>query len=161
MPTLSVVAALFALSLLSAVVLFSFLKSTALIKNENYQAGGAIAGFIIVYGMLHWSYTQTTGYANTIAAQKQTIADQNKQLEDLQKFTREVNLDGTVTPSTSDTLVLISAWEAPTDINGTFSLKAPCLQGSDQAKLLIIQQGHYFMKYVTLGGPKVDVQLPH
>jgi hypothetical protein len=159
MPPFSVVAGLFTLSLVSAVVLFKFLQSTALIKNKDYQAGGAVAGFIIVYGMLHWSYTQTAGYTQTITAQKQTIDDLNGQLEKLKQFTQEVTLTGTVTPSTQDTLVQISAWEAPADISGAFSLKAPCLQGSD-AKLLITQKGQYFMKYVTLGSP-VDVQLPH
>jgi hypothetical protein len=159
MPPFSVVAGLFALSLLSAVVLFKFLKSTALIKNANYQAGGAIAGFIIVYGMLHWSYGQNAGYDQTIATQKQTIDDKDAELQKLRQFTHEVTLSGTITPSTQDTLVQITAWEAPTDISGAFSLKAPCLQGSDQAKLLITQNGQYYMKYVTLGGP-VDVHLP-
>ncbi len=154
MPPFVIVAGLFTLSLVSAIVLFKFLKSTALIKNQSYQAGGAIAGFIIVYGMLHWSYTQTAGYTDTIASL-------TKQVQDFQQSTRAMTVTGTVTPSTSDTQVLIAAWEAPTDMSGAFSLKAPCLGGSDQAKLVIVQQGRYYMKYITPGEPKIDVQLPH
>jgi hypothetical protein len=159
MPPLNIVAGLFAFSLLAAVVLFRFLKSTALIKNKDYQAGGSIAGFIIVYGMLHWSYTQTAGYTQTIAAQKATIDQQNQTLAKLKKFTDELTVSGTVSPITDDTLVMISAWESPADSSGTFNVKAPCLLGSDQAQLVIIQQGHYYMKYITPGGSPVNVQL--
>jgi len=154
MPPFTIVAGLFTLSLVSAVVLFKFLKSTALIKNENYQAGGSIAGFIIVYGMLQWSFTQTAGYTDQIASL-------TSQVQALQQATRDLTVTGTVTPSTSDTQVLIAGWEAPTDMSGAFSLKAPCLDGSDQAKLVIVQQGRYFMKYITPGDSKIDVQLPH
>ncbi|HEY9123221.1 MAG TPA: hypothetical protein PK252_09005 [Bacteroidales bacterium] len=40
----------FVLSMVAAFVLFKFLQSTAVINNKNYQAGGALAGFIIVLG---------------------------------------------------------------------------------------------------------------
>lgn len=146
---LLVVACLFGLSLFAAVILFKFLQSTALIENKRYRAGGAIAGFIIVYGMLHTSYAQLSGYS----AQKQ-------ELNRLLQFTKEATLSGTVTPSTSDTLVLVSAWEAPTDISGAFSVKTPCMQGSDQVKLVITQQGRHFMKYVAPGESRIDVKLP-
>jgi hypothetical protein len=154
MPPFTIVVGLFTLSLVSAVVLFKFLKSTALVKNESYQAGGAIAGFIIVYGMLHWSYSQTAGYTGKIASL-------TSQVQALQQSTRAMTVTGTVTPSAGDTQVLIAAWEAPTDMSGAFSVKARCLEGSDQAKLVIVQQGHYYMKYITPGDPKIDVQLPH
>jgi len=162
MPPLTIVAGLFVLSLLSAIVLFKFLQSTALIKNRNYQAGGAVAGFVIVYGVLHASYMQAANYTQTIAAQKEMIASQKDTIDKLQQFTKEVTLKGKVTPS-EDTLVQIAAWEtAPTDLSGAFSLKAPCLQGSD-AKLIITHQGRYFMKYLDLGKAlesQIDVSLP-
>ncbi len=53
MPTQLIVAAvLFLLSLLGAYVLFKVLKSAALIKRPGYQAGGALAGFLLLFGTL-------------------------------------------------------------------------------------------------------------
>lgn len=51
--TLSV---MFTLSLVGSIILFRFLKSSATIKKESYQAGGAIAGFILIYGLLYVSF---------------------------------------------------------------------------------------------------------
>lgn len=39
----------FILSLIGAIVLFKLLKSTAVIKKAGYQAGGALAGFLLIY----------------------------------------------------------------------------------------------------------------
>jgi hypothetical protein len=50
------VAAMFVLSLVGAVILFRFFKSTALIRQKTYQAGGALAGFVIIYGLLFTSF---------------------------------------------------------------------------------------------------------
>lgn len=48
---------IFSLSLIAAIVLFKVLKSTAIIKKAGYQAGGALAGFIIIYSTLYYSYS--------------------------------------------------------------------------------------------------------
>ncbi len=47
---------IFALSLSGSVVLFKFLSSSATIKKKSYKAGGAIAGFILIYGLLFTSF---------------------------------------------------------------------------------------------------------
>jgi hypothetical protein len=44
------------ISLLIAFILFKYLKSSAMVKKTGYQAGGAIAGFIIVFSILMASY---------------------------------------------------------------------------------------------------------
>jgi len=157
---LTILVSLFGLSLVAAVILFKFLKSTALIKNEKYQAGGAIAGFIIVYGMLHGSFTQLSGYSETIRANQQTIGDQKTRLDQLSKFTQESTLSGSVTPNRPDTLVLISAWENAADLGGEFSLKAPCLAGNDFVKLIIMQEGRFFTKLIKSGESRIDIKLP-
>ena len=93
--TVAVVAAVFALSLLGAVVLFHFFKSSALIKQKTYQAGGAVAGFIVIYGLLFASYHQIERLANnkmradltsiqaTLTTLETTNASLKKQLESL------------------------------------------------------------------------------
>jgi len=47
---------MFTLSLVGSVILFRFLKSSATIKKKSYQAGGAIAGFMLIYGLLYASF---------------------------------------------------------------------------------------------------------
>jgi len=46
---------IFILSLIGAIVLFKFLQSSALIQKAGYQAGGALAGFLLIFGILHYS----------------------------------------------------------------------------------------------------------
>jgi hypothetical protein len=55
---------IFTLSLVGSIVLFRFLKSSATIKKRTYQAGGAIAGFILIYGLLYTSFN--SWYKNEI-----------------------------------------------------------------------------------------------
>ena len=47
---------IFCLSLGGSVVLFKFLKSSATIKKPTFQAGGALAGFILIYWLLYSSF---------------------------------------------------------------------------------------------------------
>jgi hypothetical protein len=51
-----VVAIIFLLSLTGAYVLFKFLKSYARIQRKDYQAGGALAGFLLIYAALYSSF---------------------------------------------------------------------------------------------------------
>ncbi len=58
------VSVMFVCSLTAAFVLFKFVKSTAGVQGDDvgfkirgFQAGGAIAGFLLTYGLLHYSFT--------------------------------------------------------------------------------------------------------
>ena len=87
----------FLLSLIGAVVLFKFLRSAALIKNSKYQAGGAVAGFLLIYGALFGSYSRLVE-ASTI------------------------RVAGTVSPSQYPLKVILAMGEAAPDSNGNFSI---------------------------------------
>jgi len=50
------VSIIFGLSLIGSIVLFKFLKSSATITKPTYRAGGAVAGFILIYGLLFTSF---------------------------------------------------------------------------------------------------------
>ena len=65
---LVVVSVIFALSLVGAFVLFKFLKSAAIIKRPGYQAGGALAGFLLIFGALYVSYSELEANAAERAA---------------------------------------------------------------------------------------------
>lgn len=53
---LIVVSVMFAISLGGAYILFRFLESQATIQKAGYKAGGALAGFLIILGILFGSY---------------------------------------------------------------------------------------------------------
>lgn len=62
--TLIVIVVIFGSSLAGAFVLFKILRSTALITKVGYQAGGALAGFLLIYSALYYSFQhslQTAG----------------------------------------------------------------------------------------------------
>lgn len=63
------VSVIFALSLIGAYVLFKLLKSTAIVKKAGYQAGGALAGFLIIFGTLFYAYN------TSIKAKQETKLD--------------------------------------------------------------------------------------
>lgn len=50
------VSLIFSLSLLGAVVLFKFLKSSAVIEKKEHRVGGALAGFLLIFGTLDATY---------------------------------------------------------------------------------------------------------
>ncbi len=52
MPEVFIVAVFFLLSLVGAYVLFKILESSAVVKRPGYQAGGALAGFLLIFGTL-------------------------------------------------------------------------------------------------------------
>ncbi|MEJ2010076.1 MAG: hypothetical protein P8Z30_18295 [Acidobacteriota bacterium] len=89
----------FLLSLGGAYVLFKLLKSSAVIKTHKYRAGGAVAGFLIIYGMLFGSYYK-------IARQGPTIS-------------------GTVGPGLHDVKVVLAVAEEQPDSDGHFKLATP------------------------------------
>jgi len=68
------------LSLLAAIVLFKVLKSTALIKKAGYQAGGALAGFIIIYSTLYYSYDSLSDKIHRETVEKDYIKKSELQL---------------------------------------------------------------------------------
>jgi hypothetical protein len=61
MEHLIVIAVLFLLSLLAAYVLFKWLDSAAIIKRQGYQAGGAFAGFLLIFGSLTVAHFKLVG----------------------------------------------------------------------------------------------------
>ena len=131
--TVAVVAAVFALSLLGAVVLFHFFKSSALIKQKTYQAGGAVAGFIVIYGLLFASYHQIERLAKdkmradlaTIQATLTTLETTNASLKkQLESF---VVVSGVVAPDRQPLKVRLVVAAVEPDSGGRFSFRVPAV----------------------------------
>lgn len=98
----------FLLSLTGAYILFKFLKSSAIVKTHRYRAGGAVGGFLLIYGMLYGSYYQM---ANQIA----------EQLAKKQGPT----ITGTVTPQLEGGKVVLAVAANQPDSQGHFRLSTP------------------------------------
>ncbi len=87
--TLKVVIGLFCASLLGAFVLFRVLQSTALITEKRYQAGGAIAGFMLIFMVLSSLWWNATW----------KLAEDQRKIEEaraLQAQAAEWSIDGEV-----------------------------------------------------------------
>jgi hypothetical protein len=142
MNPLIIVFVLFSLSLIAAVILFAFFKSTAVIRTPRYQAGGAIAGFVIVFAILQLSFTKVSGYAT----QQQTINDLQAKVVEYDKFTRSHDISGSVDPYSEKTKVAFVVTEADLPVNRRFRLTAPCVDlKKGRSALYIIQEGRSFL----------------
>jgi len=113
------VAIIFALSLLGAVVLFRFFKSSAIIKKKAYQAGGAVAGFAIVYSLLFGSYYQI----ERLEKQKLEAA-----IQALEEKVKKLDIDvvsGVVAPDNQPVKVRLVIDAVEPDSDGKFKFKVP------------------------------------
>jgi len=111
-----VIATFFSLSLLGAYVLFKFLDSQALIDDKRYKAGGAIAGFILIYGCLFGAYYKL---------------ESNKT-----QF-----IEGTITPYTRFTKVVLAVKQTDPDTSGNFRMSANCIDlDKDDVKVYVFSE---------------------
>lgn len=111
---LLVIVILFFLSLTGAYVLFRFLESSAVINDKRYKAGGAIAGFILIYGILFGGYFKL---------------EANK----IQK------IEGTITPNQQFSKIVLAIKQTDPDMHGKFRLSANCIDlDKDDVKIYVI-----------------------
>lgn len=137
MGALFVMGMLFFLSLLAAVILFKFFKSSAIIKNKKYQAGGAIAGFIIIFVTLYTSYDhiEKRGY--------ETLKEQHKELKNAyDQLSKTLPIRGKIDPYKGEqTRILITTKEFNPDSNGRFKFEVPCIDKKDGAFIYVVREG--------------------
>jgi len=142
---LIVVPVLFALSLSAAVILFAFFKSTAIVRTPRYQAGGAIAGFIIVYGLLHYSFSSISGYQVRIEESEKTIKSLIAKSHEYEQFTATRDIAGTVDPYSGQTKIVLAVTETDVPINRKFRLSAPCVDlKKGKYALYVIREGRNY-----------------
>ena len=132
--SLFVVTAMFFMSLIGAYILFAVLKSVAQINNKAYQAGGALAGFIILYATLFQSYQSLHHIEVT-----------EKELKTAQKLLEKNEINGTLIPSSQTAKIVLAIQQTDADDNGKFKLLAKCINPEDDdVKVFVISQdGRY------------------
>lgn len=70
---LAAVSAIFGLSALGSFLLFRLLESFAFISGSGYEAGGALAGFILLYWVLHRSFCRVLQLQEPRLTGRQTL----------------------------------------------------------------------------------------
>lgn len=155
MSTLFVISVIFMLSLVGAVVLFKFFRSSAIVKTKSYQAGGAIAGFIIIYATLYGSYYQIE------KNEHQNLLDEHKEM---QKKLEPKAISGTIQPYEENTKVVLAVREIDPDKRGKFRLIAPCIDPEvDDVRLFIIsERGNFdWAIYSRQEMTGIKIPIPH
>ena len=123
--TVAVIASMFALSLLGAVVLFHFFRSSALIKRKSYQAGGAVAGFIVIYGLLFGSYHQVERVQNDEL--RNQLREAQVKSTSLAKQLEMLVVSGVVAPDRQPVKVRLVVDAVEPDSGGRFSFRVPAV----------------------------------
>lgn len=145
------------LSLFCTFILFKFLKSTAIIKNTKYKAGGAIAGFVILFAAL------TAFYDSKTSDELNKLREENSLLQEKLK---ESPINGVFTPATEEAennkIVLVVAETQP-DMRGRFKLVASCIDPKkDDVKLYILSNHGSGYKNVSFASKDemTNVEIP-
>ncbi|HSL84234.1 MAG TPA: hypothetical protein VLF66_15785 [Thermoanaerobaculia bacterium] len=86
-PPLIAVTVIFSLSLGGAYVLFQTLKATAVMKTVRGQAGGALAGFLMVFSALGGTYLKLLPAAEDLDALRAENARLEARLQELERAT--------------------------------------------------------------------------
>jgi hypothetical protein len=142
-PTMAVVI-LFVLSLTGALVLFRFLKSSALIKGRSYQAGGALAGFVIIYYMVSSFYYK-------IDTDRSKNEELSAEIEQLKKELKNLDTDivsGEVEPDKQPVKVRLVFDAVEPDSEGKFNFQVPhvVLQSPTAALYAITDDDHVIIE---------------
>jgi hypothetical protein len=135
---------LFLMSLVGAVVLFKFFESTAVVKSKQYQAGGAIAGFIIIFMLLLYAHGKITN--NTVINLESEVAklqgelnETRAELESAQQKLKPDSIDGVITPYRKDAKIVLAVRQTDADMEGKFKFSATCIDPeNDDVKLYLI-----------------------
>jgi len=145
MSTLLVISVIFLLSLAGAVILFKFFKSSAFISSRKYQAGGAIAGFVIIYGLLY------TSYARIEQSQYNRIIDEYRKMKQVS------TIPGRVNPVVDHTKILLASEVSEPDVQGRFNIKyRGGLSGEGDVPIYVLGENGWVKKYVDMDTLNID-----
>ncbi len=146
MDTVLIVAVIFLFSLAGASILFRFFESAAIIENKHYKAGGAIAGFLLIYGALYYSFYEIENsefkQQNEIISNKNKIL--NKEISTLKNTLEGKIVSGVVLNKTSEVKVILATKHTDIDSDGRFFMKASCLNPKEnEIRLYVITEGSH------------------
>lgn len=134
------VVVVFLMSLGGTYVLFKFLESYAKIENKKYLAGGAIAGFILIFGAL-------TTFYNSLEDKK--LKSLEADLASAKHELKESNIEGTVISKIRNPKVVLAIKQMDPDVSGKFKLSAKCIDPEkDDIKVYVVYEKGYRFKSI-------------
>jgi len=142
--SIGVVAILFTLSLGAAYILFKILQSSASINKKEYQMGGAIAGFAIIFTMLDVAYERISKSAADATKQQLSTCQAT-----LGNDEAEVSVSGTVVPAIPDAEVVYATKAISLGDDGVFhfSARKKDLKSSDPPAIYVTtEQNHVHLQ---------------
>jgi hypothetical protein len=151
-PAVLIVVIFFACSLVAAYVLFKLLRSTAIVKTEKAQAGGAAAGFLLVLFALFNGHRSVSGI-ESLTAQIQALTDQLKSAQEELNSTRaELNpkiIIGKIRPNLGETKIVLSVAATDPDGSGSFRVDGRCIDPKrDDVRLYFIREGRNVFQFL-------------
>jgi hypothetical protein len=164
---LVIISVLFGLSLLAAWVLFRILQSTATVKNEDYQLGGAVAGFVVILSLMSFTYMRVDN--NSKQTQIDTLTSQltretalaKKTKSSLDAQTAVVTYSGVVTPPVQDAYVVLGVTQELLQPNGTFEIKSN-VKPTDLPSIFVIgANSHAPYRQVFAADNPTQLTIPH
>lgn len=137
----------FLLSLGGTYVLFKFLESYAKIENKKYLAGGAIAGFILIFGAMTTFYNSLED--RKIKSLQAELASAKTELTDAKNELKESNIEGTVVSKIKNPKVVLAIKQMDPDVSGKFRLSAKCIDPEkDDIKVYVVYEKGYKFKSI-------------
>lgn len=158
-----IVIAFFFCSLMASYVLFKLLKSTARVGGNTRQAGGALAGFVIIFAAMEGAYIYISGnelqqarlasteknLQNRLDKAEADLALKNQQLE-----VKEIA--GKIQPNLVETKVVLAIAATDLDVNGIFRIDGRCLDLADDLRLYFIREGRHVFQFLQALPPAGD-----
>ncbi len=138
-PPIVEIIVVFFLSLVGAYVLFKWLDATAIIEKPTWRAGGSLAGFILIFAMLHTAYVRS---ASPASVETWTVVG-NVRLED--RATHD-GVEISIHPPQQDL----------TRPGGDFRLPLEIPEGKRWPELYIQAEGH-FGQFVEIDESVVEI----
>jgi len=127
-------------------VLFKFFENTAMVKSKQFQAGGAIAGFIIIFILLTNAYAKLKN--DTVEKLKEELETARMEIERANHKLTPACIDGVITPYEKDAKIVLAVQQTDADMTGRFKFSAICVDpDNDDVKLYLISPTNYkFMR---------------
>jgi hypothetical protein len=120
---LVLVGVIFLLSLVGALVLFKVLQSTAIIQRKGYQAGGALAGFLLIFAALYGAYHQLNAQQQSANEVWTVVGEVNLENDDQNSQEVEVSLMPPPPTTLSENGGDFRFDRIPISVNGPLELK--------------------------------------
>ena len=152
-----IVVVFFLCSLAASYVLFKLLRSQARVGKSSWQAGGALAGFVIVFLAMQTTYKSISDIESVKGRLNATEAE----LKSVKAQLAAKTITGKIQPNLVETKVVLAVAATDPDGNGRFRVDGRCLDPvTDDLRLYFIREGRHVFRFLDAlpnGGDEFDI----